>query len=78
MKAVIPMWFVKWNKHKVKTIWAILIFERDIHKYIMVVNTYHTYNGIFNAKDFIQEMLKSYHKIYICGTVSPHHIGVVE
>ena len=41
-----------------------------------MVTTYHTDNGFFNDEEFIQEMLKSFHKIEFSGTESPHQNGV--
>ena len=40
--------------YTVETIIARIVFERDPHKYGIEVKTYHTYNGIFNAGEFMK------------------------
>ena len=38
----------------------------------MVIKEYHTDNGIFNASEFMEELLKKQQKIRFCGDGASH------
>ena len=59
-------------KHQVainatETVQAKLTFEREDQSQGVVIKGYHTDNGIFNASDFIKELLKKQQKIRFSG-----------
>ena len=62
----------------VEIIMSNISFEREGHKYGVVVNTYHTDNVIFNAEEFMKYMFKSEQKINFGGTGDPQQNGVSE
>ena len=51
---------------------------RENHKYGVEANTYHTDNAIFNAENFMQELLKSDQNIDFSGTATTHQNWVTE
>ena len=48
-----------------------ITFDRESHKYVVTVNTYHTGNVVLNYKNFMKYMSDSYQKIYYSGTGAP-------
>ena len=57
---------------KVETIKEKITFEGKEQKYVVVVKTYHTRNGILNAEDFMHNLFKAYLKIEFIRTGIPH------
>ena len=55
-----------------ETIRGKLTFDRVAHQYGVVVKTYHTENGIFNAEEFMRYLFKSEQKMEFIDT-GPHH-----
>ena len=44
----------------------------------MVIKGYQTYNGIFNASEFMEELLKKQQKINFSGAGASHQNGSAE
>ena len=44
----------------------------------MVIKLYHTDNGIFNASEFMEELLKKQQKIIFIGAGASHKNGAAE
>ena len=70
-------------KHQVainatETVKAKLTFEREAQSQGMVIKEYHTDNGIFNASEFMEEMLKKQQQIRFSGAVNSHQNGASE
>ena len=57
---------------------AKLTFEREAHSQGVVVKGYHTDNGVFNASEFMEELLKNQQKIRFSGAGSSHQNGAAE
>ena len=70
-------------KHQVainatETVKVKLTFERDSQSQGVVIKGYHTDNGIFNASEFIEELLKNQKKIIFSGAGASHQNGKQE
>ena len=70
-------------KHQVainatETVKAKLNFEREVQSQEVVIKGYHTDNGIFNASDFMEELLNNQKKIRFSGAGASHHNGAAE
>ena len=64
-----------WIKHQVdinntETFKAKLTFERVAQSQGVAMKGHHTYNGIFNASEFMEELLKKHQKISLIGAGS--------
>ena len=60
------------------TIRSKIIYERDaLHNGVMI-RTYHTDNGVFTAKTFVQELDNKAQDMKICGVGAHHQNGVAE
>ena len=57
---------------------AKLIFEREAQSQGVVIKGYHTYNGIFNASEFMEELLKKQKNISFSGDGASHQNGAAE
>ena len=55
-----------------------ITLDREAQKYGIVVNNYHTDDGIFNDEDFMKDIFKYYQKIELSGTGYPHHNLSIE
>ena len=55
-----------------------LIFDREAQSQGIVLKGYHTYNRIFNASDFMEELLKKQKYIRFSGAGASHKNGAVE
>ena len=67
-------------KHRVdinasETVKAKLTFGRESQSHGMEIKGYHTDNAIFNASEFMEELLKNQQKIIFSGAGSPHYNG---
>ena len=70
-------------KHQVdikatETVKEKLTFEREAQLQGVVVKGYHTYNGIFNASEFMEELLKKHQKIRFSEAGDSHQNGAAE
>ena len=70
-------------KHQVainatKTVKAKLNFEREAQTQGVVINGYHNDNGVFNALEFMEEMLKKQQKIKFSGEGASRQIVAAE
>ena len=70
-------------KHKLainatETVKAKLTFEREAQSQGVVIKGYHTDNGIFNASEFMEELLKKQQKIRFSGAGASHQNGSAE
>ena len=70
-------------KHQVainatETVKAKLTFEREAQSQGVVINGYHTDNGIFNSSEFMEELLKKQQKIRFSGAGASHQNGSAE
>ena len=61
-----------------ETVKAKLTFERETQIQGVVIKGYHTDNGIFNASDFMEELLKQQKKISFSGAGASHLNGEAE
>ena len=64
-------------KHQVdikftETVKAKLTFEREAQSQVVVINGYHTDNGIFNASEFMEDLSKNQQKIRFSGSGASH------
>ena len=57
---------------------AKLNFEREAQSQVMVIKGYHTDNWIFNASEFMEELLKNRQKIRFSGASISHQNGAAE
>ena len=55
-----------------------LTFERGDQSQGVVINGYHTDNGILNASEFMEELLKKQKKIRFSGEIASHQNGAAE
>ena len=55
-----------------------LTFDRQYQSQVVVIKGYHTYNGIFNTSEFMQELLNNQKKITFSGTGASHQNGASE
>ena len=67
-------------KHQVainatKTVKAKLTFERGAQSQGVVIKGYHTDNGVFNASEFMEELLKKHQNIRFSGAGASHQNG---
>ena len=62
----------------IETIKAKLIYERKAQSQGVVIQGYHTSNGIFNASEFIEEMFKTHQKIRFSGAGASHQNGEAD
>ena len=60
------------------TVKAKLQFERDAFTQGVVVQAYHTDNGVFTSKEFMQQLLGSNQRIRMSGAGTGHQNGVAE
>ena len=70
-------------KHQVaisatETVKAKLTFVREAQSQKVLIKGYHTYNGIFNFSDFMEELLKNQKKIRFSGDDASHQNGAAE
>ena len=70
-------------KHQVdinatETFKAKLTFEREDKSQGVIINVYHTDNGIFNTSKFMEDLLKNQQKISFSGYSASHQNGVAE
>ena len=70
-------------KHQVdinvtRTVKAKLTFDRKDKILGIMINVYHTDNGIFNTSKFMEELLKKQQKIRFSGASASHQNGVAE
>ena len=61
-----------------ETVKAKLIFKREDQSQGVAIKVYHTYNGIFNAYEFMKEMFKNQQKISFSGARASHKNGALE
>ena len=62
----------------VETIRAKLEFEREAGACGVKVQAYHTDNGVFQANDFLQELMKEKKDISFSGVGAAHQNGTAE
>ena len=55
-----------------------LTFERKDKSQGVMINVYHTENGIFNTSKLMEELLKKQKKIRFSGTITSHQNGAAE
>ena len=55
-----------------------ITFEREAQSQGVVIKGYHTDNGIFNASEFMEELLKKQQNIRFSGDVASHENMSVE
>ena len=55
-----------------------LKFDREAHSKGVGIKGYHTYNGIFNATEFMEELLKNQKKVRFSGAGASHKNGATE
>ena len=70
-------------KHRVaingtETVKAKLTFEREYKRQGVMINLYHTDNGIFNNSKFMEELLKKQQTIRFSGASASHQNGAAE
>ena len=58
-----------------ETIKAKLTFEREYKSQWVMINVYHTDNGIFNTSKIMEEMLKKQQKLRFSGAGASHQNG---
>ena len=61
-----------------KTVKAKLTFEREAQSKGVVIKGYHTDNGIFNASQFMEELLNNQQKIKFSGAGASHQNAAPE
>ena len=61
-----------------ETIKAKLTFEKESQSQLDAIKGYHTNNGIFNASEFMKELLKKQKKIRFSGAGASHQNGAAE
>ena len=61
-----------------ETVKVKLTFERETQINGVAIKGYHTDNGIFNASDFMEELLKKKQKIRFSGAGASHQNGAAE
>ena len=59
-----------------ETVKAKLTFEREAQSQGVAIKGYHTDNGIFNASEFMKELLNNQKKIKFSGAGASHQNGV--
>ena len=52
--------------------------EREAQSQVVVITGYHTDNGIFNASDFTEDLLKKQQKIRFSSAGALHQNGAAE
>ena len=62
----------------IDTIRSKVIYERDGLGYGVMIQTYHTDNGVFTAKSFVQELDNKGQDVKLCGVGAHHQNGVAE
>ena len=55
-----------------------LTFEREAQSRVVVIKGYHTYNGIFNDSDFMEDLFKNQQNIRFSGVGASHQNGEEE
>ena len=70
-------------KHQVdinatETVKEKLTFDREAQSQGVVIKGYHTNNGIFNASEFMEELLKKQQKIRFSGAGASYQNGAAE
>ena len=70
-------------KHQVainvtETVKEKLTVEKEAQSQGVVIKGYHTDNGIFNASEFMEDILKNKQKIRLSGSGNSHQIGAAE
>ena len=55
-----------------------LTFDREAQSQVVVIKGCHTDNGIFNASEFMEELLKKKQKIRFSGYGASHRNGAAE
>ena len=60
------------------TVKAKLTFERGAQSQVVVINGYHTDNGIFNSSEFMEELLKKQKNIRFSEAGASHQNGAAE
>ena len=61
--------------HTTETVKEKITLERKDKSQGVMINVYHTENGIFNSSKFIEEMLKRQKKIKFSGAIASHQNG---
>ena len=61
-----------------ETIKAKITFDREDKSQGVMINVYHTDNGIFNTSNFMEELFKKQQKISFSGARSSHQNGAAE
>ena len=61
-----------------ETVKSKLGFERDAYDCGVVVSSYHTDNGIFTSKEFMEVVLRQDQKVRFSGVGAAHQNGVAE
>jgi transposase InsO family protein len=61
-----------------ETIAAKLAFEREMWQYGVIISSYHTDNGVFSSKDFIQEIESNLQLVKFSGVGGHHQNGCAE
>ena len=61
-----------------ETVKAKLTFEREAQSQGVVINGYHTDNGVLNSSEFMEELLKKQQKIRFSGAGASHQNGSAE
>ena len=57
---------------------AKLAFEREAENQGVLIKGYHTYNGIFNNSEFMEDLLNEQQKIKFRGAGTSHQNGAAE
>ena len=70
-------------KHRVainatETVKSELTFEREDKIQEVMINVYHTENGIFNTSKFMEELLNNQKKIFLSGASASYKNGAAE
>ena len=70
-------------KHQVaikanETVKAKITFDREDKSQGVMINVYHTENGIFNNSNFMEELLNNQQKIRFSGASASHQNGASE
>ena len=58
--------------------WTWISLEREDQSQVVVIKGYHTNNDIFNASEFMEELLKNQQKISFIGAGASHKNGAAE
>ena len=58
-----------------ETVKVKLTFEREAQSQLVVINGYHTDNGVFNYSEFMEEMLKKQQNIRLSAACASHQNG---